>query len=43
MTYNYTRMFGSKPKMTYSSPFEKRDHPELDTLAKLDVDAIKKC
>ena len=42
MIDNYTRMFGSKPKMTYSSPLEKGDHPELDTSAELDVDDTKK-
>ena len=42
MTDNYVRMFGSKPKVLYSSPLERGDHPELDTTDELDVDGIKK-
>ena len=42
MIDNYERMFGSKPKTTYSSPLEKGDHPELDTSKELDDDSIKK-
>ena len=42
MVDNYTRMFGSKPKTTYSSPLEKGDHPELDTSEELGIDDIKK-
>ena len=38
----YERMFGSKPRMTYASPIEKGDHPELDTSELLDMDGIKK-
>ena len=42
MMDNYERMFGSKPKATYSSPLEKGDHPELDTSKELNDDDIKK-
>ena len=38
----YERMFGTKPKMTYASPIEKGDHPELDTSELLDMDGIRK-
>ena len=38
----YERMFGSKPKLTYASPIEKGDHPELDTSELLDMDGIRK-
>ena len=41
MIDNYERMFGSKPKTTYSTPLEKGDHPELDTSKELDDDSIK--
>ena len=36
MIEGYVLMFGSNPKMTYSSPLEKGDHPELDTTDFLD-------
>ena len=42
MTDKYVRIFGSKPKVLYSSPLERGDHPELDTTDELDVDGIKK-
>lgn len=42
MLDTYFRMFGSKPRQTYSSPLEKGDHPELDTSEELDIDGIKK-
>jgi hypothetical protein len=32
----YERMFGSKPRMHYTSPLEKNDHPEEDTSELLD-------
>ena len=38
----YERMFGSKPKSTYSSPLEQGDHPELDTTPFLDDTGIHK-
>ena len=42
MMENYLRMFGAKPKATYTSPLEKGDHPELDTSQLLDEVGIKK-
>jgi hypothetical protein len=41
MVDGYTRMFGEKPKQTYTSPLEKGDNPELDTSELLDMDGIK--
>ena len=38
----YERMFGEKPRMTYASPIEKGDHPELDTSPLLDDKGIMK-
>ena len=35
-------MFGVKPRMTYASPIEKGDHPELDDTPFLDQDGIQK-
>ena len=35
-------MFGCKPRMTYSSPLEPNDHPELDTTPFLDDNDIQK-
>ena len=32
----YCSMFGSKPKLTFMSPLEKGDHPELDNSKYLD-------
>ena len=37
----YYNMFGTKPKLTYSSPLEKGDHPELDTSEYLDSDGVQ--
>lgn len=42
MMSGYERMFGEKPRTTYTSPLEKGDHPELDTSELLDADGIKK-
>ena len=39
---NYTRMFGTKPRTSYTSPLNKGDHPELDDSDELDIDGIKK-
>ena len=41
MMESYLRMFGTKPKATYSSPIERGDHPELDTTEELDMNGIK--
>lgn len=38
----YERMFGAKPRMTYASPIEKGDHPELDDTPLLDDTGIRK-
>jgi hypothetical protein len=38
---NYKSMFGEPPKHNVSSPFEKGDHPELDTSEFLDKKGIK--
>ena len=38
---NYVRMFGVKPKMTYPSPLDRGDHPELDISDELPTEAIK--
>jgi hypothetical protein len=37
----YEKMFGSKPR-EYTSPFEKGEHPEVDTSEELDEEGIKK-
>lgn len=37
----YCNMFGTKPKLTFSSPFEKGNHPELDTSKYLDADGVQ--
>ena len=42
MVETYIRLFGEKPKELYSSPFEKGDHPELDSSYLLDADRIQK-
>ena len=42
MIDNYERMFGCKPRATYSSPLEGGDHPELDTSEELDEKDTKK-
>ena len=41
MMESYVRMFGTKPKATYSSPLERGDHPELDTSEELKMDGTK--
>ena len=38
----YHSMFGSNPKQTCVSPFEKGDHPELDTSHYLDQEGVHK-
>ena len=35
MVNNYSRIFGVKPKIVYTSPLESGDHPELDTSKEL--------
>src|SRR5688500_3773522 len=42
MVENYEKMFGTKPKQTFTSPLSNRDHPELDTSPELDIEVIKK-
>ena len=37
----YERLFGEKPKLTYRSPLEKGDRPELDTTEILELPDIK--
>ena len=39
---NYVRMFGLKPKMTYTSPLDHGDHPELDTSDEIPTEETKK-
>ena len=41
MIDGYTHMFKEKPKMKYSSPLEKGDHPEMDTTEFLDEVGIQ--
>ena len=41
MMSQYEVLFGEKPKMSYYSPLEKNDHPELDTSELLDDTGIK--
>ena len=41
MMDSYFQLFGEKPK-PYTSPLEKGDHPELDTLDELGDTDIKK-
>ena len=36
MVYYYCNMFGTKPKLSFSSPLEKGDHLKLDTSGYLD-------
>ena len=38
----YYDMFGTKPKLSFSSPLEKGGYPELDTSENLDSDGIQK-
>ena len=38
----YCNIFGTKPKLSFSSPLEKGDHPELDTSKFLYSDGIQK-
>ena len=40
MVESYVRIYGTKPKHTYSSPLEKGDHPECDTSRLLDPEEI---
>jgi hypothetical protein len=40
MVASYERMFGESPKQNVTSPLEKGDHPELDTLELLDLQGI---
>jgi len=42
MSDTYFRMFGKKPKQTYTSPLEKGDHPELDISELLPPEDITK-
>ena len=42
MVDNYQRIFGVKPKTTYTSPLESGDHPELDTSEELGMSDIQK-
>ena len=42
MIEDYVRMFGSKPRETYTSPLERGDHPELDDTEELDPEGIRK-
>ena len=42
MIETYVRLFGTKPKTTYTSPLEKGDHPELDTSDELGMEDTKK-
>ncbi len=42
MISTYERLFGTKPKQTYTSPIEKGDHPELDDTELLEPDDIVK-
>ena len=41
MCDNYERIFGTKPKQTYTSPLEKGDHPELDDSELCDMEGVK--
>ena len=41
MIDGYINMFKEKPKMKYSSPLEKNDHPEVDTSELLDEKGIQ--
>ena len=41
MVETYVRLFQEKPKELYSSPFEKGDHPELNTSDLLNADGIQ--
>ena len=34
-------MFGTKPKITFSSPLENGEYPELDTSEYLDSDGVQ--
>ena len=42
MVDNYCNIFGTKPTLSFSSPLEKNDHPELDNSECLDSEGIKK-
>ena len=41
MSEIYLRLFGTKPRTTFTSPLEKGDHPELDTSPELGAKGIK--
>ena len=41
MIDTFEKMFGCKPRTTYSSPLERGDHPELDVSDELDSDGVK--
>ena len=43
MVHCYFKIFGTKPKLSLSSPLEKSDHPELDTSECLDSDGVQQC
>jgi hypothetical protein len=40
MISQYEKIFGESPRQNVSSPLEKGDHPELDTLELLDTQGI---
>jgi len=42
MVDSYERMFGEKPRQTYSSPLESNDHPEVDDSPVLESEEIRK-
>ena len=41
MIGTYEQLFGTKPILTYRSPLDKGDHPEMDTTELLDNDGIQ--
>ena len=41
MAEGYERTYGTRPKLTYRSPLEPNDHPEIDDTPLLEVDGIK--
>jgi len=41
MAEGYERTYGTRPKLTYRSPLEPNDHPEIDDTPLLEVDSIK--
>ena len=42
MMTGYQQMFGDKPRVTYQSPLEGNNHPELDNTEFLDNDGMQK-